>query len=130
MSRDEIIARIDQFLACVARRDLAQARQYLAPDACIVFPPSRTFNSLEDMAASMRARYRTIDKVRQRWDIWTRDDGATVVYNSGTLFGVNLHGVPFSDVRYLDRFELREGLIVRHEVWNDLAESGVLERTE
>src|SRR5215204_2107564 len=122
MSRDEIIARIDRFLGCVARRDLAQAGQYLAPDARIVFPPGTTFSSLEQMAAGMRARYQNIDKVRERWDIWIRKDGATVVYNTGTLFGVNLQGVPFSGVRYLDRFELRDGLIVLQEVWNDLAE--------
>lgn len=126
--RDETIARIEQFLACVARRDLDHARQYLSPDARIVFPPGRTFDSLEDMAAGMRVRYQSIDKIRERWDIWTRDDDTLVVYNTGTLFGVNVHDVPFSGVRYLDRFELRDGLIVLQEVWNDLSESGVLDR--
>jgi hypothetical protein len=127
MSPQEIITLIDHFLTLVAQRNVQEARRYLAPDARIVFPPGRTFASLEEMAAGMQARYRSIDKVRDRWDIWERADGATVVYNSGTLFGVNLHGVPFSGVRYLDRFELQEGLIVRQEVWNDLAESGVLD---
>ncbi len=130
LTREEIIERIDRFLALIAERRMEEARRYLAPSARIVFPPGKTFASLDEMAAGMQARYRSIDKVRVRWDIWTREDGATIVYNSGTLFGVNLHGVPFSGVRYLDRFELQDGLIVAQEVWNDLAESGVLERRE
>jgi hypothetical protein len=129
-TRADIIARIDEFLALVASRDIEQARRYLAPDARIVFPPNRVYASLEEMAAGMRKRYERVDKVRERWDIWTREDGVTVVYNTGTLFGVNLHGVPFSGIRYLDRFELRDGLIVLQEVWNDLAESGVLDRRD
>jgi hypothetical protein len=128
MSPQDVITLIDHFLALVARRNLGEARRYLAPGARIVFPPGRSFASLDEMAAGMQARYQHIDKVRQRWDIWEREDGDTVVYSTGTLFGVNLHGVPFSDVRYLDRFELRDGLIVLQEVWNDLAESGVLDR--
>ncbi len=127
-TREEIIARIDRFLALIAERRMEEASRYLAPSARIVFPPGRAFASMAEMAAGMQARYRSVDKVRERWDIWTREDGTTVVYNSGTLYGVNLHGVPFSGVRYLDRFELRNGLIVGQEVWNDLAESGVLER--
>ena len=32
-------------------------------------------------------------------------------------------------IRYIDRFVIRNGLIIRQDVWNDLAESGVLDRT-
>jgi len=36
--------------------------------------------------------------------------------------------VPFEGVRFVDRFEVAGGLLTRQDVWNDLAESGVLER--
>ena len=52
-----------------------------------------------------------------------------VVYVMGTLQGINRYGVSFSDVRYIDRFVLKDGLIIQQDVWNDLAESGVLEQT-
>lgn len=55
-------------------------------------------------------------------------DHVSVVYVRGTLFGVNVHGVPFEGVRFIDRFEVHRGLIRRQDVWNDLSESGELER--
>jgi len=45
-----------------------------------------------------------------------------VVYNTGTLYGEWPDGTPFEGNRYVDRYTLREGLIVRMEVWNDSAE--------
>jgi hypothetical protein len=94
----------------------------------MTFPPGITFYSLQELVANASGRYRWCDKVRERYEVFQREDGATVVYSAGTLFGENLHGVPFSGVRYLDRFVLRDGLIEEQDVWNDLAESGVLTR--
>jgi hypothetical protein len=45
-----------------------------------------------------------------------------VVYNIGTLYGEWPDGTEFSGNRYVDRYVLRDGLIVRMEVWNDSAE--------
>jgi hypothetical protein len=53
-----------------------------------------------------------------------------IVYVIGTLYGVNRQGVSFSNVRFIDRFVLRNGLIYQQDVWNDLAESGVLKRID
>jgi hypothetical protein len=47
----------------------------------------------------------------------------------GTLYGLNNFGIEFAGVRYIDRFVVEGGLIVSQEVWNDLAESGVLNST-
>ena len=46
---------------------------------------------------------------------------------TGTLHGENLAGVPFQGVRFIDRYIVRDGRIALQQVWNDLAESGVLE---
>ncbi len=64
--------------------------------------------------------------MREHYDAADGPDGAVVVVSTGTLFGVNLHGVPFVGVRYVDRFVLRDGLVQEQHVWNDLTLSGVL----
>jgi hypothetical protein len=49
-------------------------------------------------------------------------DGAAVVYARGTLSGEWPDGTAFSGIRFIDRFALQGGLIVRQDVWNDIAE--------
>ena len=48
--------------------------------------------------------------------------GDSVVYNTGTLYGEWPDGTPFDGNRYVDRFVVRDGKIVRMDVWNDSAE--------
>jgi hypothetical protein len=50
-------------------------------------------------------------------------DGRVVVYVFGTLEGKDLAGRGFAGVRFIDRFELVDGLVASHRVWNDLAEA-------
>jgi hypothetical protein len=38
------------------------------------------------------------------------------------LQGTWLQGAPFEGIRFIDRMEVRDGLITRQDVWNDLAE--------
>jgi len=57
-----------------------------------------------------------------------RADGTAIVVTTGTLEGENRHGVPFAGIRYIDRFAVRDGLIVSQQVWNDLDSTGVLDR--
>ena len=45
-----------------------------------------------------------------------------IVYNIGTLYGAWLDGTPFEGNRYVDRYVVRDGLIVKMDVWNDSAE--------
>jgi hypothetical protein len=46
----------------------------------------------------------------------------TVVYSLGTLYGAWPDGTPFEGNRYVDRYVVRDGLIVEMDVWNDSAE--------
>lgn len=127
MERDAAISFVSEYLRLVAERKIEEAAAYLAPDARLVFPPGLTFTSNEEVADWAKARYHWVDKARERWDVVSVADGRTIVYSLGTLFGENLHGVRFEGIRYLDRFEIQNGKIVLQEVWNDLAESGVLQ---
>ena len=40
----------------------------------------------------------------------------------GTLHGRWLDGSAFDGIRFIDRFEIRGGRIVRQDVWNDAGE--------
>ena len=118
---------IREYLNASSERRMSDAAPYLAEEAILVFPQGR-FNGLEALAAAMSGRYRTISKSHDTWDVM-EGDGDTVVVTTGTLSGVNTHGVSFENVRFCDRFVLRDGHISEQHVWNDLAESGVLDQT-
>jgi hypothetical protein len=44
------------------------------------------------------------------------------VWCSGTLAGEWTDGTPFAGIRFVDRFSVRDGMIICQEVWNDLGE--------
>jgi hypothetical protein len=117
---------IREYLSASGERRMSDASSHLADGVILVFPQGR-FSDLESMAAAMSGRYRTISKTYDTWDVM-ESQGDTVVVTTGTLSGVNTHGVKFSDVRFCDRFVIRDGKILEQHVWNDLAESGVLDQ--
>jgi len=43
-----------------------------------------------------------------------------VVFCTGTLHGEWLDGSTFEGIRFVDRFEIADGLLQRQDVWNDL----------
>jgi hypothetical protein len=128
MNGNEAEAFVKHFLRTMEARDLETAEAMMAPGARITFPGGKVYSSQREMVEASRGRYQWVKKTFDRVDSFTEDDGQ-VVYVMGTLHGVNRHGLPFSGVRYIDRFRLKDGLIVQQDVWNDLAESGVLEQS-
>jgi hypothetical protein len=128
MSSEQAEAFVKRFLRTMEARDLETAEAMMAPGARITFPGGKVYSSQREMVEASRGRYQWVKKTFDRVDSFTEDDGQ-VVYVMGTLHGVNRHGLPFSGVRYIDRFRLKDGLIVQQDVWNDLAESGVLEQS-
>lgn len=116
---------VSRFLRLVEKRDLTAASEYLAPDAEIVFPGGRRFGDLQSQVESSRDRFQKLTKTFEEFDVVT--SGAhLVVYVMGYLSGQDASGLPFGEVRYVDRFVMKEGLISKHWVWNDLAESGIV----
>lgn len=120
---------VERFLTAVGTGDLASARDCLAPGVTMIFPGGRRYGELAELAAASRERYLWVDKERDEYRASVHADGTVTVVSIGTLFGENLHGVRFQGVRYIDVFEVREGAITQQRVWNDLAETGVLEAT-
>ena len=117
---------VSRFLRLVEKRDLDAASQCLAHDVEIVFPGGRRFTDLQTQVESSRGRFQNLTKTFEEFDVVTSDT-SLVVYLMGHLSGEDASGNSFKEVRYVDRFVIKDGLISNHRVWNDLAESGVVE---
>ncbi|HEY7823397.1 MAG TPA: hypothetical protein VIG24_11205 [Acidimicrobiia bacterium] len=125
---------IDTYLQLCEDRELGQASDYLADGVELIFPGNRSYASLQEMAQASKGRYAWVKKHRTDYSVGERTapDGTTeqVVTSFGTLYGEKLDGTPFEGIRYIDVFTVRNGRIVRQEVWNDLAEQGIVQTTE
>ncbi len=114
------IRRVVDFLRTMERRDLDAARAFLAPGFTMCFPGGHEMTRLEQLVERSARRYRHVAKDFETLDA-CEADGRVVVFCAGRLHGEWADGTPFSGIRFVDRFELRDGLIVRQDVWNDVA---------
>ena len=119
----DAIRQVVDFLRAMERRDLDAARVHLAPDFAMCFPGGHAMTRLEQLVERSALRYRHVAKDFETLDACDAD-GRTVVYCAGRLRGEWVDGTAFSGIRFIDRFELRDGRIVRQDVWNDMAAVG------
>jgi ribosomal protein S18 len=118
---------VERFLRLMEVRDLETAESLMAPGAKIIFPGDHQFASQREVVAAASGRYQWIKKRFEDIEAFQQDDGI-IVYVRGTLYGINLADIPFADIRFIDRFVVENGRIAQQDVWNDLAETGVLSR--
>jgi ketosteroid isomerase-like protein len=121
VNREAAIQLVSKYLRLVERRDLDAATRQLAPGVVITFPGGREFGTLEEQVAASRQRFSNVRKEFERFDV-LEDGQTTIVYVMGTLTGVDVAGVPFDSVRFVDRFSIQSGLITDHRVWNDVGD--------
>ena len=93
------------------------APSLLAPGFHMVFPGNKRFDSLEQLVESAKRRYRSAKKTYERYEA-----AGDVMYCYGTLYGELLDDTPYSGIRFIDRFTVRDGKLVDQMVWNDMAE--------
>ncbi|MFN3938073.1 MAG: nuclear transport factor 2 family protein [Gemmobacter sp.] len=115
--RDGAEATVRAYLSAMEARDLALAQTFLGPGFEMTFPGGVRMTTLTALVDWAKPRYRF---VRKHYDGFDALDG--VCYCFGTLDGEWPDGTPFAGIRFIDRFELSGGLIVRQDVWNDLGE--------
>jgi hypothetical protein len=108
---------VRDYLDAMERRDLAKAKSFLAPGFHMVFPGGKRFDTLEQLVESAKGRYRSAKKTYQEFNT-----SENLVYCFGTLYGELLDGTPYSGIRFIDRFTVRNGKLVDQMVWNDMAE--------
>lgn len=118
MSGQEIVS---AFLKTLEARDLSAASAYLATGVVMTFPGEKRLATLDQLVEWSKGRYKYVRKTFDHFDEVSRD-GVTTVYCRGMLNGEWLDGSAITNVRFVDRFELKDGKIIRQDVWNDLAE--------
>jgi hypothetical protein len=114
---------VDEYLRLHMIPDPGAARQYCAPEMEIRFTGNRLMHDPAEATAFNRARYKWVKKKFGPTHVVAGgSDDETTVYQTGTLYGEWSDGTAFEGNRYVDRFVVRRGKIVRMEVWNDSAE--------
>lgn len=112
---------VERFLVESMIPDPETAATFMSEDVAITFTGGRAFRHPREATAFNAMRYKWVKKKMERTDV-SPGDGDTIVYNTGTLYGEWPDGTPFEGNRYVDCFVVRDGKIVRMDVWNDSAE--------
>lgn len=97
----------------------------LFADTAIITVPGEQFSgqgTANEFLNFLAPRYEWAAKEFDRWIV--QDD---TVISTGTLYGVDNDGNEFEDVRYVDIYEVTDGLITRMDIYNDLAAEGMTE---
>ena len=112
---------VTDYLQAMEARDLERAKALQAEGFTMKFPGNAEFKSIDELLQWASQRYSSVAKKIVRFDECITQV-SSVVYCHGTLYGTWLDGTAFEGVRFIDRFELQDNLIVEQLVWNDLAE--------
>ena len=114
---------VDEYLRLLMIPDPEAARRLAAPDLQIRFTSGRAMREPAECAAFNAGRYAWVKKRIEATEVVSgATDAHAVVYSRGTLHGAWPDGTPFDGNRYVDRYIVRNGLIVQMDVWNDSAE--------
>lgn len=111
-----------EYLAAMEARDLARAAAFVSPQAVFIFPGGARRRDLAAIVAGSATRYQFVGKHIEGYDAALAADGGVNVYVRGTLHGRWLDGSRFEGIRFVDRFDIRDGKIRSQEVWNDAGE--------
>lgn len=109
------------YLMHMEDRALDKARGLLGPGFAMRFPGKVDMSTLDELIAWSAPRYRFVRKHIEMVDL-APTAGPAVVFVAGTLSGEWPDGTAFDGIRFIDRFEITDGLITRQDVWNDIAE--------
>ena len=112
---------VERFLEASMIPDPVAAAVFISPELDITFTGGRKYKHPRETAAFNAKRYKWVKKRFERTDV-VPGTSETIVYNIGTLHGEWPDGTAFEGNRYVDRFVVRGGKIVKMDVWNDSAE--------
>ena len=114
---------VEEFLRIIMIPDPAGARAFVAPGLEIHFTGDRLMHDPGECSAFNASRYKWVKKRFERTDVVSgASHDEAIIYNIGTLYGEWPDGAPFEGNRYVDRYVVRHGKIIKMEVWNDSAE--------
>lgn len=113
---------VKDYLAAMEARELEKARDMLGDGFTMTFPEAAPMQTLEELIEWSRPRYKFVTKTYEGFDAMQGAGDAAIVYCRGTLQGEYHDGARFDGIRFIDRFEITGGKIIRQDVWNDMAE--------
>lgn len=118
---DRDLQAVKDYLAASMAPDPELAATFLAPGFLCRFTGNRVFHTAAGPTGFNANRYKWVKKRIERYDVMA-GDGETIIYSLGYLYGEWPDGTPFDHNRYVDRFVVKNGLILETDVWNDSAE--------
>lgn len=113
---------VKSYLEASMKPDPVRAASFVAPGFVARFTGGRVFDSPSGPTGFNAVRYRWVKKRIERYDVVPGGPEGTVIYSLGYLYGEWPDGTPFDHNRYVDRFVVKDGLILETDVWNDSAE--------
>jgi len=114
---------VEEYLRVLMIPDPEGARRFCSPELEIRFTGNRSMRDPSECAAFNRGRYKWVKKAFGPTHVAEGGtDDETVVYQTGTLYGEWPDGTKFDGNRYVDRYVVQRGKILKMEVWNDSAE--------
>ena len=123
----EAKAIVEEFLRIIMIPDPEGARAFVAQELEIHFTGDRLMRDPRECSAFNAGRYLWVKKRFERTDVVADASlDEAIVYNIGTLYGQWPGGELFEGNRYVDRYVVRCGKIIKMEVWNDSAERMLL----
>ena len=112
---------VRDFLDASMKPDPDLAATFMSDDVVITFTDGQKYDHPAGTTAFNAARYKWVKKKFGQFDVAKYDD-ETVVYSTGWLYGEWPDGTAFEGNRYVDRFVIKNGKIVKMDVWNESAE--------
>ena len=112
---------VKNFLSAMENRNLILAKSFLGDNFKLVFPGNQILFSLEEVIFWGQKRYNWVKKNYDHFDSLITKN-TIIVYCYGTLYGEWLDGNRFSEIRFIDRFTIKDEKLLDQLVWNDLAE--------
>ena len=114
---------VERYLELSMIPDPVGASACLSADFELVFTGGRRFSGPAESAAFNAKRCAWVKKRFLRTDAaLDAETGDVHVYNTGYLYGEWHDGTGFETNRYMDKFVVRDGKLIRTDVWNDSAE--------
>jgi hypothetical protein len=121
--RTDPVGLVNEFLRLLMIPDPEAARHLASPALQIRFTGGRAMQDVAECAAFNRGRYAWVKKRFGPTELVAgATDALAIVYQRGELYGAWPDNKPFEGNRYVDRYEVSQGLITRMDVWNDSAE--------
>ncbi len=114
---------MERYLEASMVPDPETAATFVGDPFVLTFTGGRKYDTPTGATAFNGKRYAWVKKQFVRTDaVYDPEDNIYTVYNSGYLYGAWPDGTEFKDNRYMDRFFVKDGKIIKMDVWNDSAE--------